>query len=128
MSTELAMLALSAGLTFILAFPPVISLIVTKGLAFAAGNRDEPSSLPVWGERAGRAYRNMLENFPVFVALVVAAQLSGATNETTALGATVFFWGRVAHALIYIAGIPYLRTVAFGVSLVGMVMIASQIV
>ncbi len=128
MSTELTMLALSAGLAFILAFPPVISLIVSKGLVFAAGNRDESFSLPVWGERAGRAYRNMLDNFPVFVALVVAAQLSGAMNETTALGATVFFWGRLAHAVIYIAGIPYLRTVAFGVSLVGMVMIASQIV
>jgi uncharacterized MAPEG superfamily protein len=122
------MLALTAGLTFILTFPSVIALITTKGFLFAAGNRSESYTLPAWGDRAGRAHRNMLENFPLFIALVVAAQLSGATNETTALGATVFFWGRVAHAVIYIAGIPYLRTAAFGVSLVGMVMIASQII
>ena len=127
MSTELTMLALSAGLTFVLAFPPVIALMLTKGVVFAAGNRDEPYTLPVWGERAGRAYRNMLENFPVFVALVVVVHLSGATNETTALGATLFFWGRAAHAVIYMVGIQYLRTAAFGVSVIGLVMIASQL-
>ncbi len=127
MSTELTMLAFSAGLAFVLAFPPVIALILTKGLAFAAGNRDEPYTPPVWGERAGRAYRNMVENLVVFAALVVVVQLSGAANETTALGATLFLWARLAHAVIYIVGIPYLRTAAFGVSIVGLAMIASQI-
>ena len=127
MSTELTMLALSAGLTFALAFPPVIALLLTKGFVFAIGNRDEPYTLPVWGERAGRTYRNMLENLPVFVALVVVVHLSGAANETTALGATLFFWGRAAHAVIYMVGIQYLRTAAFGVSVIGLVMIASQL-
>jgi uncharacterized MAPEG superfamily protein len=127
MSTELTMLAASAVLTFLLAFPPVIALMLSRGLPFAAGNRDEPHALPVWGERASRAHRNMLENFPVFAALVVVVQLGGATNETTALGATVFMWGRLAHAVIYIAGIPYLRTAAFGASVVGLAMLAGEI-
>lgn len=127
MSTELTMLAASAVLTFVLSFPAVISLMLTKGLPFAAGNRDEAYELPVWGERANRAHRNMLENLPIFVALILVVQLGGATNETTALGATLFFWARVAHAIIYIAGIPYLRTAAFGVSLVGLAQIAGEI-
>ena len=127
MSTELNMLAASAVFTFVLSFPPVVALILSKGLPFAAGNRDESYALPVWGERAGRAHRNMLENLPLFAVLVLVAQLGGATNETTALGATLFWWGRVAHAIIYIAGIPYLRTAAFGVSVVGMAMIAREI-
>lgn len=127
MTTELTMLALSALLTILLAFPPVIALILEKGLPFAAGNRDEPYQLAVWGDRASRAHRNMLENLPVFAALVLVAQVSGSTNDTTALGATLFFWARVGHAAVYIAGIPWLRTVAFGVSLVGMVMIAIEI-
>ena len=42
----------------------------------------------------------------------------------TALGAQLFFWCRLAHAVVYIAGIPYLRTLAWLVSVVGMVMIA----
>ena len=127
MPTELTMLAASAVLTFVLSFPPVIALFLTKGVPFAAGNRDEPYSLPVWGERAGRAHRNMLENLPIFAALVFVVLLGGVANETTALGATLFMWGRIAHAVVYIAGIPYLRTAAFGVSVAGLAMIAGEI-
>ena len=124
MPTELTMLAASAVLTFILAFPSACSLMYTKGLQFAAGNRDEPYTLPAWAERANRAHRNMLENFPVFLALVVVVHLTGATNEATALGATLFLWGRVAHAIVYIAGVAYVRTAAYLVSVAGLVMIA----
>jgi uncharacterized MAPEG superfamily protein len=45
----------------------------------------------------------------------------------TALGATLFFWGRVAHAIVYLAGIPWVRTAAWAVSFVGIVMVASQL-
>lgn len=124
MSTDLTMLVFSALLTVLLSFPGVSALIFTKGLTAAVGNRDEAFELPAWSGRASRAHRNMLENLPVFAALVLVAHLSGASNETTALGATIFFWGRVAHAGAYIAGIPYLRTLAFAVSLTGMLMIA----
>lgn len=127
MSTELSMLAASAVLTVVLAFPPVLALILSKGLPFAMGNRDEAYVLPAWGERAARAHRNMLENLPVFGALVVVVYLAGTTNEATALGALLFFWGRVAHAVVYVAGIPYLRTAAFGVSLLGLVRIAGEL-
>ena len=40
-----------------------------------------------------------------------------------AWGALLFFWARVAHAVVFIAGIPILRTLAFVVSVVGMAMI-----
>lgn len=59
--------------------------------------------------------------------LVITAQLAGVSNETTAFGATLFVWARMAYAGIYIAGIPYLRTVAFVVSLRGMFSIAREL-
>lgn len=127
MPTELTMLAASAVLTFILAFPSAFCLMFTKGIPFAAGNRDEPYELPAWAERSSRAHRNMLENFPVFLALVLVVELGGATNETTALGATLFLWGRVAHAILYIAGVAWVRTAAYFVSVAGLLMIASEI-
>ena len=127
MTTDLTMLALSALLTLVLAFPPTVALLMTRGLPFTAGNRDEPYTLPVWGERAKRAHRNLLENLPIFAAVVLVAHVAGAANDTTALGATLFFWARVVHAGVYIAGIPWVRTGAFGVSLVGLLMIAAQI-
>ena len=40
----------------------------------------------------------------------------------------VFFWARVAHTLIFYAGIPYLRTVAFIVGIAAEVAIFVEIV
>ena len=61
------------------------------------------------------------------IALVLVAHLTGRADGTTALGATIFFWARAAHALIYVAGVAYLRTAAFAVSLVGEGMILSRL-
>jgi uncharacterized MAPEG superfamily protein len=127
MTTDLTMLALSALLTALLAVPGTAGLILERGLVYAAGNRAETTQLSAWAERAQRAHRNMLENLPVFTALVLVAHVSGAANETTALGATLFFWGRVAHAAVYIAGLPWVRTAAFVVSVTGLFMILLQI-
>ena len=128
MTTDLSMLAYSAILAALLAIPPTIALMLEKGLPFAAGNREEAYELPAWGKRAARAHLNMLENLPIFAALVLAAHVSGLTNDTTALGATLFFWGRVSHAVSYLAGVPWVRTGAFAVSVVGLVLIAGQII
>jgi len=58
----------------------------------------------------------------VHVALLALTVLS-----TTAMGALVFFWARLAYAVIYLLGIPWLRTAAWFVSVIGMVMIAWQL-
>ena len=65
--------------------------------------------LPDWVQRSVRAYLNMLENLPVFAAIVLVVHSSGAANVTTALGAQIFFWGRVAMAVGHMGGIPGLR-------------------
>ncbi len=127
MSTDLQMLVFTALLTFALAFPPVVALMLTHGFAAAAGNRDADLALPAWAGRARRAHRNLLENLPIFAVLVLVAHVAGKSNEATAFGATLFFWSRVAHAAIYIAGIPHLRTLAFAVSIVGLMRIVTAI-
>ena len=128
MTTELAMLVYSALLSIILALPPLIAVIWERGLVYAAGNRPlGQAGLPEWGRRSERAQWNLLANLPAFAILVLVAAIAGVSNQETAFGAQLFFWGRVAHALIYIAGIPYLRAVAFGASLSGMFRIASEL-
>ncbi len=127
MATELKMLILASLFTIVLAIIGALALVLHRGLRYAAGNRDQPTPLPPWGERAVRAHRNMLENLPPFAALVLVAQVAGVANEATVWGAVLFFWGRVAHAVIYIAGVPYLRTVAFVVALSGMFDIAREL-
>ncbi len=120
MNVELQMLVLVSLLTVALSLVGAGALMVYSGIPYAAGNRDSPTTLPPWAQRAERAYRNSLDNLLPFAALVLVAQVAGVSNEATAWGATVFFWGRLAHAGIYIAGIPYLRTVAFVIAFGGM--------
>ena len=128
MTTDLRMLVWTALLSLLL--PSLYAagrLSRPGGVAWGFGNRDTPIEAPPWVGRAVRAHANLIENLPPFIILVVAAHLTGRTNDTTALGATIFFWARVAHAIIYTAGIVYLRTAAFAVSLAGEVLILSQL-
>ena len=128
MTTDLQMLVWTAILALLL--PAVYSagrLAQPGGVAWGAGNRDTTLVTPPWVDRAVRAHANLVENLPPFIALVVAAHLTGRADGTTALGATTFFWARVAHALIYVAGVAYLRTAAFATSLVGEGMILSRL-
>ena len=128
MTTDLAMLVATAVLSLLL---PVVYLIgrssAPGGMAWGFGNRDTALAVPAWTARAQRAHANLVENLAPFAILVLVAELTHHTNATTALGAALFFWGRVAHAAIYTAGIPYLRTAAFFVGTAGELMILSQL-
>ena len=128
MGVELKMLVAVALLGVAQAFPQVIAVMWYGGLGVAAGNRDDVPRLPEWANRSERAHRNLIANLLPFTALVLAAHQAGVTNPETAWGATLFFWSRLAYVVIYIAGIPYLRTVAFVASLVGMFDIAAVLI
>jgi uncharacterized MAPEG superfamily protein len=69
----------------------------------------------------------MLESLVAFAIFVLVANALGRFNETTALGANLFFWGRLAYAAVYVIGIPWLRTLIWGVSVAGLVLILSQL-
>jgi uncharacterized MAPEG superfamily protein len=53
----------------------------------------------------------------VFAALVLVAVAAGKTNAWTALGAQLFFWGRIAHLATYIAGLVPWRTLGVRVAI-----------
>jgi uncharacterized MAPEG superfamily protein len=91
------------------------------------GNREGLAPLTGWAGRAQRAHRNMLENLVLFAALVLVCAAANKTNATTLLGAQLFLWARLAYAVIYIAGVPYLRTAAWLVSVIGLVIIFLQL-
>jgi uncharacterized MAPEG superfamily protein len=98
------------------------------GLATLAGNREGMPEVKGWGGRAARAHRNMLENLVLFAILVLAAVVAGKTNDTTLLGAQIFLYARIAYAVVYIAGLPWIRTAVWGVSVVGLAMIFLQLI
>jgi len=128
MTPELLYLVWSAALTLLLAVIGVSGATLQVGLPTLAGNREGLPEMTGWAGRAQRAHRNMLESLVLFAILVLAAKAVGISNATTLLGAQLFFWGRVAHAVLYIAGIPWARTAAWGVSIVGLALIFWQLV
>ena len=131
MPPELLYVAYSATLTWVMLM--TASFLRARawtplGLRFAFSNRDQPPEPTPIAARAHRAAKNMLENFLLFVALVLAARLSGVPSARLAPGAALFFWARVAYFAVYLAGIAYARTIVWGVSVVGLGMIAVAIV
>jgi uncharacterized MAPEG superfamily protein len=128
MTPELIYLVWSAVLTFVLMLIAVSGATLQVGLPTLAGNREDMPDMTSWAGRAERAHSNMLENLVLFAILVLVAQAAGVRNAMTLLGAQLFFWGRVGHAVLYIAGIPWARTAAWVVSVVGLILIAWQLV
>jgi uncharacterized MAPEG superfamily protein len=96
------------------------------GIHLAFGNREAMPDPPPVTARAGRAARNMLENLLLFVAVFVGARLSGGESPMTDRGAAIFFWARLAYFPLYLGGVPYLRTAAWGAALWGVGMLALQ--
>ena len=127
MSIELEMLVWSAVLALGQMVIAVLGAQVQVGLPRLAGNREAMPALSGWAGRAQRAHLNMLESLVVFAIAVLVAEAAGRTNETTALGATLFFWARLAYAIVYVVGIPWLRTLVWAVGLAGIVLILSQL-
>jgi uncharacterized MAPEG superfamily protein len=128
MSIDLKLLLWSVALTVVQMVVAVIGAQGQVGLPKLVGNRDDLPVLQGFAGRAQRAHRNMLESLVLFAVLVLLAQVTGKANATTALGAQLFFWGRIAYALIYWIGIPWARTAAWTVSIIGLVMIFVQLV
>jgi uncharacterized MAPEG superfamily protein len=128
MTPELMYLLWSAALTLVLAAIAVSGATLQVGLPRLAGNREGMPEITGWAGRARRAHFNMLENLVLFAILVFAARFANVSNAMTLLGAQLFFFGRVAHAVIYIAGIPWLRTAAWTVSVIGLLLILWQLV
>jgi uncharacterized MAPEG superfamily protein len=125
---ELSLLIWTAALTILQMLVSALGSISQIGLTTLAGNRDNLTETTGWASRAQRAHRNMLESIAVFAILVMSAHHLNISNDMTVLGAQLFFWGRVAFSIIYITGIPWVRTAAWGVSLVGLILIFSQLI
>ena len=127
MKPELVWLLWAVALTFAQMLIAVSGATLQVGLPALAGNREGLPPFTGWAGRAYRAHRNMLESLVLFAALVLVAVVTNKTNATTLLGAQLFVWARLAYALVYLAGIPWLRTGVWVVSIVGLALIFFQL-
>lgn len=127
MTVELTMLLYSTLLFFVIILVQAVLGISQNGLAAQAGSRDGLADPNVLRQRLQRLSANMQENLVMFAGVVLIAQAAGVANDTTALGASLFFYARVAHAIIYALGWPWVRPLCWAVAIAGMIMIVVQL-
>jgi uncharacterized MAPEG superfamily protein len=128
MTIELRMLVWSIVLGFVYILTTATVSAMRRGGRWAAGSRDETvPPLTGVGGRLERAQRNFLETFPLFAAAVLAVTVLNRYNDTTALGAQLYFWGRLVYLPLYASGIYMVRTLAWGVALAGIVMLLAAL-
>ena len=119
MKTELLYLLLTAVLTGVLWIPVVIGYVKSRGPLTEESYRTPPTSeLPDWVKRANRAHVNAVENFGPFAAVVLAAQILGVSTPATVTCAEVYFYARLAHAIVHVSGFGKFkaRTVLFSIA------------
>ena len=123
MSSEMQILvwAISLGLLHLLATVP--PMIAAHGIGYVFSSREEQKTLGGGAARLQRAWANFMQTFPFFAAVVLMAQLCGLHNGLTVLGAQLYLGGRLIYLPVYLAGIPVLRTLAWLVSVAGIVLV-----
>ncbi len=127
MTTDLWLLFWSAVLAIVHISVQSFAFKHQAGNAYSMGPRDEKIEATGLAGRLERAQRNFQESFAVFVVVVVVAHISGSANWLTAIGAHLYFWCRVLYLPAYGLTIPYVRTGLWQISMIGVVLIMSQI-
>jgi len=127
LSTELEMLLWSALLYVAQILIPAAAADLRNGVSWGLGNRAEIPPSSGWEARAERAYRNMAESLLPFACVVLAVQAGGLSGEMSALGASVFFFSRLAYAPLYIAGVTVLRSIAYFGGIAGIGLVVYQV-
>jgi len=113
-TTELYWLTLTALMTALCWVPYVLNRMVATGLGGAlAGDAPDAGKLAEWARRAIRAHGNAIENLAIFAPIVLTAHVLGISNSTTRTAVVVYFFARLAHYLVYVAGVPAARTLTF---------------
>jgi uncharacterized MAPEG superfamily protein len=125
---EIALLALSVCLAVVQVLLPAMLGSRQTGLKWAAGPRDDAAPAPgVLLGRARRALANLFETYPLFVAAVLAVTVAHRLDQMTLIGANLYVWGRLIYLPLYLAGVPLVRSLVWGVALAGIFVVLSQL-
>jgi len=123
MTIELMMLALSVALLFVLVQIQATAGVQAQGLMPMAGPRDNLKEPSAWQARTKRCVDNHREGLIMFAPLILIAAQLGVSNTLTVWGAQLFFYSRLAHAVVYLAGLPLIRPLFWAIGLAGTVMV-----
>jgi uncharacterized MAPEG superfamily protein len=75
--------------------------------------------LPPYAQRATWAHQNSFEAFMVFSAAAFMAYVTGVNSSTATTAAIAFVVARFLYSIFYILNIPLLRSLMFGIGILG---------
>ena len=119
MSIEIQMLVWSMLLGIVHVFAPSTLITRERGIGWNASARDQPMPRRDHGRAAAAAQSNFMETFPFFAAAVLAVVLTQRQDGMTAVAVQLYFWARLIYLPLYAAGVPYVRSLVWLVSLLG---------
>lgn len=127
MSVELAMLVYSTALLIALVLIQTTVGIHAQGAKAMASSRDNLPPPKPFQERTKRVVDNHREGLTMFAPLVLAAALAHVSTPWTALGTQLFFYSRLVHAGLYLAGVPMIRPLVWAIGLAGTLMVLAAL-
>ncbi|KAJ53988.1 hypothetical protein ACMU_04595 [Actibacterium mucosum KCTC 23349] len=114
---------------FLTIMTPATILFFRIGFMQYLGPRD---TLPEPGKAHARAIKadaNSRENFPIFIGLgILALIVPEAHMEQALLGTQMYVLARIAYVPIYLAGIPFLRSAAYMVGWIGLILMGLAVI
>jgi uncharacterized MAPEG superfamily protein len=128
MTRELFWLTLTVILTGVMWIPYIVNRAQVRGLMGALANpsrNDKPQS--EWANRMMFAHDNAVENLVIFAPLVLILNAIDYSSRWTVLACAVYFWSRLAHLIVYTAGVPVLRTVTWTIGFFAQAVLALAI-
>ncbi len=111
------------GLYFVQIYASAMIYLPQAGMLTLLKGRDnlpEPGPLAA---RADRSLANFKENLLLFLPLALMAAWQDPDAGRAVLGTQLFFVGRLLHFPFYMTAIAGLRSIAYGVSMIGIVLI-----
>ena len=124
MNLEIRILAWTVVLGFVHIVAASHAASLQRGYRWTASARDhELAPLTGVAGRLDRALRNFSETFPLFAALLLAAQAIGRHSWLTEAGAILYFVARLAYVPLYAFGVPLVRSLVWNVAALGMALL-----
>ena len=88
----------------------------------------EQPLLSIMTNRLFRAQANFFETFPLFAVLILVTAVTQLYSIYSQVGAILYLIARVIYLPLYAFGIPYLRTIVWLISLLGIILILFPLV
>ena len=113
MTTELICLTLITLFTALMWLPYMVNIVNVRGVSEALGYPSNPAAVSQWASRVDRAHRNAVDNLTIFAPLVLIAQVSGISSDTTAMACIIYATARVVHFFTLVFAVPVIKSLSF---------------